>query len=768
MLVGWSFNAQTLKGVVPGFATMKANTALCFFFAGTSLLLIDARKSTRRLRLYVTLLSSTIILVGLATLSEYLFGSDLRIDELLFRDIRLGPALGRSSPGRMAPATATNFVLAGLALMLCNANRSPWLTQLLASLIAINSGLALAGYLYGAASLYNISQYSSVALHTAVGFLLVALSILFAQPDRGVMSLVTSDSIGGIVVRRLLPVFLVLPAVLGWFRLRGQHAGLYDTEFGLSLLIVVMTVTFSGLILWIGSAISGVDRKRRLAEENLQEASTTYRLLFEAHPHPMWVYDVETLLFIAVNDAAITHYGYSQEQFMSMTILDIRPAEDIPSVLETVRSLTVGMTSTVFRRHLREDGSLIEVEGTSRELLVGGRRARLVLAIDVTERKRLEEQLRQSQKMEAIGRLAGGIAHDFNNLLTVILGYCDLASNRPSIASDFRKELKEIRKAGERATVLVGQLLAFSRKQVLQPRVLDLNEVIIGTHKMLRRVIGEDILLSSITRPGLGHVLADAGQIEQIILNLSVNARDAMPNGGKITIETANVDLDDLYARTHPEVVPGRYVLLAVSDTGQGMDAETQSHIFEPFFTTKGIGKGTGLGLSTVYGIVRQSGGHIWLYSEPGKGATFKVYFPGVSEPVESNDEANVSVESLHGTETVLVAEDEAAVRELTSSVLKSYGYNVLIAASGAEALMAAQQAPDIALLITDMVMPQMSGTQLAAAIVNENSQIRVLYLSGYTENAIVHHGVLDEGVAFLSKPFTPTALARKIREVLD
>ncbi len=387
---------------------------------------------------------------------------------------------------------------------------------------------------------------------------------------------------------------------------------------------------------------------------------------------------------------------------------------------------------------------------------------------DLTERARLQDQLRQSQKMEAIGRLAGGIAHDFNNLLTVILGYCSLASNRPGIIGDLREDLKEITQAGERASVLVGQLLAFSRKQVLQLRVLDLNEVIIGTRQMLRRVIGEDIVLSSNTRPGLGHVLADAGQIEQIILNLAVNARDAMPKGGRITIETENVELDNGYARTHSEVVPGRHVLLAVSDTGLGMDAETQAHIFEPFFTTKEIGKGTGLGLSTVYGIVKQSGGHIWLYSEPGKGTTFKVYFPRVDEPIGSNKQVPAPVESLHGTETVLLAEDEATVRELTGSILERFGYNVLVAASGPEAILAARQADNIALLITDVVMPQMSGRELAAALASDAPHMRILYLSGYTENAIVHHGVLDEGVAFLPKPFTPEGLARKVREVLD
>lgn len=387
---------------------------------------------------------------------------------------------------------------------------------------------------------------------------------------------------------------------------------------------------------------------------------------------------------------------------------------------------------------------------------------------DLTERVHLQEQLRQSQKMEAIGRLAGGVAHDFNNLLTVILGYCSLALSRAGVADRLRSELEEIHRAGERATALVGQLLAFSRKQVLQPHVLDLNDVISGADKLLRRVIGEDIDLVSTTRPELGHVLADAGQIEQIILNLAVNARDAMPNGGKLTIETANVDLDEGYARTHAEVSPGRYVLLAVSDTGHGMDNETQARIFEPFFTTKALGKGTGLGLSTVYGIVKQSAGHIWLYSEPGKGATFKVYLPRVDEPVETSETAAPPIESLHGSETLLLAEDDAGVRELARSILEKYGYNVLTASSGPEAIAAVQRTNNIALLLTDVVMPQMSGRELAVGIEKLAPEVSVLYLSGYAEDAIVHHGVLDEGVAFLPKPFTPEGLARKVREVLD
>lgn len=397
----------------------------------------------------------------------------------------------------------------------------------------------------------------------------------------------------------------------------------------------------------------------------------------------------------------------------------------------------------------------------------GKTKGAVIVFRDLTERLRLYDQLRQSQKMEAIGRLAGGIAHDFNNLLTVILGYGALASQRGDV-DRIRQDLEEIQQAGQRAAALVGQLLAFSRQQVLQPRVIDLNEVITGTHSMLRRVIGEDIDLVCKTRPDLGHVLADAGQIEQIILNLAVNARDAMLYGGKLTIETLNVELDAAYARTHPDVVPGLHVLLAVSDTGQGMDAETQARIFEPFFTTKLVGKGTGLGLATVYGIVKQSGGHIWVYSEPGQGAAFKVYFPRVDEPVDRCEQHAVPLVSLQGSETILLAEDEDAVRELARSILRGCGYNVLAVTSGTEAIAVAESTPDIALLITDVVMPKMSGRQLSFALAEKNSQMRTLYISGYTENAIVHHGVLDHRVAFLPKPFTPDGLARKVRDVLD
>ena len=387
----------------------------------------------------------------------------------------------------------------------------------------------------------------------------------------------------------------------------------------------------------------------------------------------------------------------------------------------------------------------------------------------IAEHKRLEKQFLQSQKMEAIGQLTGGIAHDFNNMLTVIIGYSELMLQRLKADDPLRSEVEQVKEAGVRASLLTRQLLAFSRKQVLQPRVLDLNAVLTNMDRMLQRLIDENIDLVTMPSPGLGRVHADPGQIEQIIMNLAVNARDAMPQGGKLTIETANVELDDAYAREHVSVKPGPYVMLAVSDTGCGMDAETQARIFEPFFTTKEPGKGTGLGLSTVYGIVKQSGGDIWVYSEPGRGTTFKIYLPWVEGAVETVEPGVAPARDARGSETILLVEDDMGIRRLVRQVLAERGYWVLEAIHGTHAIQISEQhTVPIHLLVTDVVMPGMSGRELAEHLKPSRPNMKVLFMSGYTDKAIVHHGELDPGTAFLQKPFTPDALARKVREVLD
>lgn len=399
----------------------------------------------------------------------------------------------------------------------------------------------------------------------------------------------------------------------------------------------------------------------------------------------------------------------------------------------------------------------------------------LMACEDVTELKRAEEalrkseeQIRQLQKMEAIGRLAGGVAHDFNNLLTIIKGYSQLSLLELKEPNPLKSNLEEILKATERASNLTRQLLAFSRRQILEPKVINLNHLIQDLHKMLNRVLGEDIELIYHLSPDLGKVKIDPGQIEQVILNLAVNAREAMPSGGKLTIETSNVDFHETSLQTHHEIIPGPYVMLALSDNGMGMSSEIQEHIFEPFFTTKE--KGTGLGLSTVYGIVKQSGGYIYVYSELGRGTTFKIYLPRVEEKEDSCLLKSEFTLPIQGNETILVVEDEPALRELVVRILKDRGYQVFSASNGEEALRISREHPEkkIDLLLTDVVMPSMSGKQLSDRLKEVIPHLKTLFISGYTNNAIVHHGVLIEGVEFLQKPFNPDTIARKVREVLD
>jgi signal transduction histidine kinase/CheY-like chemotaxis protein len=385
------------------------------------------------------------------------------------------------------------------------------------------------------------------------------------------------------------------------------------------------------------------------------------------------------------------------------------------------------------------------------------------------ELSQTQDQLAQAGKMEAIGHLAGGVAHDFNNLLMVIMGRTELLLNDLEATDPKRSTAKVIEQTAQRAADLTRQLLAFSRKQVLNPAVLDLNAVVSKMGEMLRRLIGEDIALVTVLGSALGHVKTDPGQIEQIIMNLAVNARDAMPEGGRLTLETANVELDAAYTRKHVGARPGPHVMLALSDTGIGMDAQTQARIFEPFFTTKGPRKGTGLGLAMVYGIVKQSGGNIWVYSEPGKGATFKIYLPRIEDPIDGSQVGSSLPAPVHGVETILLVEDEDTVRDLTRDILEAHGYTVLEARHGAEALRISEQhAGTIDLMLTDVVMPEMGGREVAERLTVLRPATKVLFMSGYTDSAIVHHGLLDAGTAFLQKPFSATVLVRKVREILD
>ena len=505
-------------------------------------------------------------------------------------------------------------------------------------------------------------------------------------------------------------------------------------------------------------------------EEELLKSESQFRSLVHDAPYGIYRVTIDGQL-LQVNPTLVKMLGYeSEEQLMRRNM-----EKDIYRDPEARRRLVRDYWQKHDFREVeaewrRKDGEIIIVKMTGHPVLEKDHSLAHfeVFAEDITERRSLERQLLQSQKMEAIGQLAGGIAHDFNNLLGVILGHSDILDQQTGENDRLRKSVEATRHAAERAAALTMQLLAFSRKQVVEPRVIDLNASVMEIEKMLHRVIGEDIELTIRLQSGLGRVKADPGQLSQVLMNLAVNSRDAMLNGGKLVIETANVELDDTYGRQHLGARPGPHVMLAVSDTGTGMDSETLSHIFEPFFTTKETGKGTGLGLSMVYGIVKQSNGYIMAYSEPGRGTTFKIYFPRTEEsvsPLLQKAEGKIAT----GTETILVVEDEPALRELTCVLLEDAGYKVLESSGVEDALETAKDVQRrIDLLLTDIVMPRMDGRELANQMVALRPDLKVLYMSGYPDDIIVHRGVLAQGTVLVQKPFTKTTLLRKVRETLD
>jgi PAS domain S-box-containing protein len=627
------------------------------------------------------------------------------------------------------------------------------------------------------------------------------------------------------------------------------------------------------------------------ANEEIKVSERHYRFLFESSPMPMWVFDVSNFQFLAVNEAAIRHYGYSRQEFLSMSILDIRPSDDIP---RAIRAVSMGSSEEEIWRHRKKDGTVIEVEITGHPMNFDGKSSRLVLChdvtrqrqyqeslrhseerfskafhssplpimistekegryvdandafekmigyqreellgetserlavwvepaartamtrhldeadkkapletlfrtksgehrlvqitaervfldgepcvlantLDVTESRRLEEQFRQSQKMEAVGRLAGGVAHDFNNILSVMMGYAELAQILTPRENNISRHLEQIKQAGYRATVLTRQLLAFSRQQVLEVRILNLSSVVRKFNEMMLRVIGEDVTLVLKLAENLGSVKADLGQIEQVLMNLVINARDAMPEGGNIVIETGSAEVDETYVRQHPGVAMGRYITFSVSDTGYGIDAETLPHIFEPFFTTKAPGEGTGLGLSTAYGIVKQSGGHIEVYSEIMRGTIFKVYLPVVSEAAEAVVVPAAEDGFDHGNETILLVEDDISLRTLSAELLRRAGYTVMEAIDAKGAIEIAKERNGVIdLVLTDVIMPGMTGADLAAYLRHLWPDMTILFMSGYASDHISRAGVPESETHILEKPFTRKSLLRRVRAVLD
>jgi two-component system, cell cycle sensor histidine kinase and response regulator CckA len=515
-----------------------------------------------------------------------------------------------------------------------------------------------------------------------------------------------------------------------------------------------------------GQIALAIERKR--ADEKVRESEARLSVLMEQLPAVLWTVDRD-LRFTSALGAGLARLGLKPETLVGTSLIEYFGTEDRSFFPIAAHRRAVAGEPVTFHLEWKNGSYTFHVEPLRAS--DGELQGAICMALDVTDRKQLEEQFRQAQKMEAVGRLAGGIAHDFNNLLMVIQGYADLLTDRLPEGDGLRRNAEQIQGAAQRATGLTRQLLAFSRKQMLAPKVLNIQSIIAEMEKILRRLIGEDIELLTSSDSDLWLVKADRSQIEQVVMNLAVNARDAMPQGGRLTIEACNVELDESFGHAPAMLSPGKYVLLAVTDNGIGMDAETQAHIFEPFYTTKEKGKGTGLGLATVYGIVKQSGGYIWVYSEPGHGTTFKIYLPRIEEEgaAPSSRDGRLDSQSLpKGSETVLLVEDEKGVRELAREYLQMIGYKVIEAEAGHTALeLASMHAGAIDLLMTDVVMPGISGRELAERVLQVRPGIKILYMSGYTDQAVVHHGILEDNAVLLQKPFTLATLASKLREIL-
>jgi PAS domain S-box-containing protein len=618
------------------------------------------------------------------------------------------------------------------------------------------------------------------------------LSCLVAPIDPSLDALATNLSVHGMLLETATPldvgtkldILFRLPGQAHEVRVLGQvvrNAGVVDgrARSGVEFLILrgdardrISTYVAGALGAQGEPGSEGIPSEERAWETELRASELRKAAILDSVLDCILTVDHEGRI-TEFNRAAETTFGYCRSEVLGRQATDVilgpAPADKDDGGLARLRASVGAFGERTEAVGVRKNGTEFPMELALTPVPLERRRLYTVCLRDITERRHLEAQFRQAQKMEAVGRLAGGVAHDFNNLLSVISGYAELVLRTlPSEAVE-RRKVQEILKASERAAGLTRQLLAFSRKQVLQPTVFDLNTVIADVERMLERLIGEDVNLVTDLDPSLGPLRADRGQIEQVLVNLVVNARDAMPRGGRITMTSRNVVLDEAYCRDHVDARPGSYVLLEVGDEGIGMDLETQRHVFEPFFTTKPNGKGTGLGLATVYGIVKQSGGYIWLESEPGRGTSFKIYLPACDGEAVAAPASADALGSERGAETILLLEDQDALRQVTGELLGAGGYRVLAAATGAEALTLVRSHPGpIHLLVTDVVMPGLSGPEVARAVTAVRPETRVLYTSGYTDDAVLQRGIVASEVAFIQKPFTATALASKVRELLD
>jgi PAS domain S-box-containing protein len=660
-----------------------------------------------------------------------------------------------------------------------------WQSDLLILYTVSDTAIALAYFSIPLALAYFIMKRRDIAFRWV--FVLFAIFIVACgtthifdiwtlwNPDYGVAGLVKAvtavASVGtAVMLWDLMPKALALPGPVQLKSLNllleqelGEHRAarttLQDMTEALERRVQERTVELEREI-----------AQRRATEIELLKSREQFRHLFLSNPLPMWIYDRDTLRFLEVNDAAIENYGYSRDEFLKMSLTDIRPPEEVARLMTVLQKGAGAYEQSSNWRHRRKSGDIISVDIFTHQIAIEGHNARLAVVLDVTQRNIAEEQLRQAQKMEAIGQLTGGIAHDFNNLLAIIQGNIELVQERVKGDPKLSEMIDYALRASERGASLTKRLLAYSRQQPLAPKPVDIAVLISGMTDLLRRALGETVEVKTHMAPGLWPTRVDPNELEHAMLNLAVNARDAMPNGGTLTIETENTHLDKAYAENNIEVKPGAYVVIAITDTGTGMAKEVIDHVFEPFYTTKPIGQGSGLGLSMVYGFVKQSGGHIKIYSESGRGTTIRLYLPRIVAHQEAEPQVlDHALATGPKSELILVGEDDPDVRKLVLGMVDSLGYRTIAAIDGPSALEALERVGKVDLLFTDVVLPRgMNGAALAKVAQERQKDLRVLYMSGYTRNAILHNGALDEGVQLITKPFRKADLAQKLREVLS
>jgi len=771
VLGGWLFELKSFTRLHPNFAAMKPITAICFLLSAGSLWLSARSPATPRAPVASAILALLAAIAPALTLAGYLLHAPVGPPTpLSFVDQRI-------ESFAMPAATAGVFVLFALG--------SPGLGDTFDGLGRIQDWCRAAGLLiallalmvfgFDPDSLYAVGPFSTMALHTAAGFALLFLGAFSARPLKGWMRVMSAPSQAGAMARRLLLLVTLIPLGFGWLDLRLAEFGLYDAVFGIAILSVVTTALLVAVV-WSAARDQEIfDAAQAESEQGRHQNEQMKAAMLDASADPIISIDHAGRI-IEFNWAAERAFGYLAEEVLGKLVEEVI----VPPRLRQqhrdgmARLLATGEPTIVGRRvempAMRADGSEFPIELAIAQTRVGENPYFTASLRDLTESKATEAQLRHSQRMDAIGQLTGGIAHDFNNLLAVIVGNLDLLDESID-PNDARKKLIEPSiRAAERGSKLTQQLLAFARRQTLMPRPIDINKLVANTADLLRRTLGGNVELSVALKDDLWRALIDPGQLENAIINLTINAADAMPEGGKLTIETANVELDEDYARHHAEVTPGRYVMIAVTDTGSGMPPEVIERAFEPFFTTKEAGRGTGLGLAMVYGFVKQSNGHIKIYSELGAGTTFKLYLP------QSGDEPNAVDEEPQGSEveesrgeTILVVEDDLDVLNLAVQILESLGYRVMSATNAADAEAQINAAPELNLLFTDVMLPGGAGGMRLAEIAKEvHPAVKVLFMSGYTEQAIVHRGILPTGSQLLAKPFRKAELARAVRQSLD